>query len=69
MSIFLKKAGKERMFNNIAGAILAGGRNTRMGGKNKAFLNMNGIPIIQIIVSLFKELFSEIVYHKIYRFV
>lgn len=41
------------------GIILSGGKSARMG-KNKAFLQVGGIPIIQRIYSLFEELFEEV---------
>ncbi len=41
------------------GIILSGGKSARMG-KNKAFLQVGGIPIIQRIYSLFEELFQEV---------
>ena len=40
--------------------ILAGGNSTRMG-ENKAFIQVNGIPIITRIHGLFEELFEEVV--------
>ena len=40
--------------------ILAGGNSIRMG-ENKAFIEINGIPIITRIHSLFKELFQEVI--------
>jgi molybdopterin-guanine dinucleotide biosynthesis protein A len=43
----------------ITGIILCGGKSTRMG-ENKAFIQIDGIPIIQRIYLLFKTLFSEI---------
>jgi molybdopterin-guanine dinucleotide biosynthesis protein A len=46
--------------SNISGIILSGGRSSRMG-KNKAFIEIDGVPIIQRIYKLFKTLFSEIV--------
>jgi len=45
---------------NISGIILSGGKSSRMG-KNKAFIEIDGIPIIQRILTLFKTLFSEII--------
>lgn len=45
---------------NIAGAILSGGKNSRMG-KNKAFIEINGFTIIEKTVNLFKEIFDEII--------
>jgi molybdopterin-guanine dinucleotide biosynthesis protein A len=44
----------------ISGIILSGGKSSRMG-KNKAFIEIDGVPIIQRIHNLFKTLFSEIV--------
>lgn len=43
----------------ITGIILSGGKSTRMG-KNKALIEVAGIPIIERIHSLFKTLFPEI---------
>jgi len=40
--------------------ILAGGNSIRMG-ENKAFIQINGIPIITRIHRLFKELFEEVI--------
>lgn len=47
------------MKTNMTGIILAGGKNSRMG-VNKAFLEINGIRLIDRVLSVFKELFSEI---------
>ena len=49
------------MRSDIAGAILAGGNNLRMKGRNKSFLKINGTPLIQKTISLFKKLFEEII--------
>jgi molybdopterin-guanine dinucleotide biosynthesis protein A len=46
--------------NKVTGIILSGGKSARMG-KNKAFIEIGGIPIIQRIHSLFKKLFEEII--------
>ncbi len=46
--------------STIAGAILSGGKNTRMKDKNKAFININGMPLIQKIVNLLGRIFDEI---------
>ncbi|MBU4478866.1 MAG: molybdenum cofactor guanylyltransferase, partial [Candidatus Omnitrophica bacterium] len=46
---------------DIAGAVLAGGQNKRMGGRNKAFLEIEGVPLIQSTLNIFKELFEEII--------
>lgn len=42
------------------GIILAGGKSIRMG-ENKAFIEIDGTPIIHKIYNLFKELFREII--------
>jgi molybdopterin-guanine dinucleotide biosynthesis protein A len=47
------------MKTSMTGIILAGGKNSRMG-VNKAFLEINGIRLIDKVVSVLKELFSEI---------
>ncbi|MDP2906204.1 MAG: molybdenum cofactor guanylyltransferase [Candidatus Omnitrophota bacterium] len=46
---------------NIAAAILAGGRNSRMGGFNKAFIQINGIPVIETALAVLKRTFTEII--------
>lgn len=43
----------------MTGIILAGGNNTRIG-TNKAFLTVDGKPIIEKHISIFKELFDEV---------
>lgn len=45
---------------DLTGIILSGGKNVRMG-KNKAFIEIDGIPIIQRIYSIFKRIFNEII--------
>ncbi|MBA3066224.1 molybdenum cofactor guanylyltransferase [bacterium] len=47
--------------SNISCAILAGGKNSRMNGVDKAFINMNGVPIIRRAINALKELFDEII--------
>lgn len=44
----------------VTGAILAGGESKRMGF-NKAFIEMEGRPLIERTVLLFKEIFSEVI--------
>ena len=39
--------GKKLTAISISGAILAGGKNTRMGSINKAFLKLDNIPLIE----------------------
>jgi molybdopterin-guanine dinucleotide biosynthesis protein A len=45
---------------SITGIILAGGKNTRMGA-NKAFLEINGIRLIDRTLNIYRRLFSEII--------
>jgi molybdopterin-guanine dinucleotide biosynthesis protein A len=44
----------------ITGIILSGGKSIRMG-ENKAFIEIDGVPIVHRIYNLFKELFQEII--------
>jgi molybdopterin-guanine dinucleotide biosynthesis protein A len=46
--------------HNITGIILSGGKSIRMG-ENKAFIEIEGVPIISRIHTLFKSLFNEII--------
>ncbi len=44
----------------ITGIILCGGKSVRMG-KNKAFIQVEGVPIIRRIYDLFEGLFQEVI--------
>ncbi|GAM09613.1 hypothetical protein OR1_01893 [Geobacter sp. OR-1] len=46
-------------FSNVTGVILAGGQSIRMG-KNKALLEVNGVPLIATIYRRMAELFDEV---------
>ena len=48
------------MRENFTGIILSGGKSIRMG-ENKAFIEIEGIPIIHRIHTLFEKLFKEII--------
>jgi len=48
------------MKNHITGIILAGGKNSRMG-VNKAFLKIDGTFLIDRILSVYQNIFSEII--------
>ena len=48
------------MSDQITAVILAGGRNLRFGGKDKAFFLVNGIPMVEIISGRLRELFKKI---------
>lgn len=45
----------------IAAGILAGGKNSRMRGRNKSFINIEGVPIIEKTILLFEGIFDEII--------
>ncbi len=44
---------------NFTGIILSGGKSLRMG-KNKAFIEIEGLPMIERILNLFEKIFNEI---------
>ncbi len=44
-----------------SGVILAGGRNTRFSGKDKAFLRLGSERIMDRLVGLFKDIFEDVV--------
>jgi molybdopterin-guanine dinucleotide biosynthesis protein A len=44
----------------LAGAILAGGRSTRMGGKLKALVELNGRPLLQHVIDRLQPQVSQI---------
>ena len=46
---------------NIAGVILAGGKNARIGGKCKAFIQLNDKSFLNIITSVLEQIFNEII--------
>jgi len=46
---------------NIAGVILAGGKNARIGGKCKAFIQLNDKSFLNIITSTLEQIFNEII--------
>jgi molybdopterin-guanine dinucleotide biosynthesis protein A len=45
----------------VAGVILAGGRNSRMGGADKAFLTVNGETVFARTLHLFRRCFPQVV--------
>jgi molybdopterin-guanine dinucleotide biosynthesis protein A len=46
--------------DRVAGVILAGGQNSRMGGRDKAFLRVNGETVFSRTLSLMRECFPEV---------
>ena len=54
--------GKEKeVSNGVNAIILAGGKNTRMQGEDKAFLEIEGKPIIAGVINKLKPLVSELI--------
>ena len=49
------------MKSSCSGVILAGGLNTRFSGKEKAFLSVGDMRIMDRLFNLFQELFEEII--------
>ena len=47
--------------SNIAGVILAGGKNTRIGGTSKAFIQLNDTSFLNLITSTIEQLFNDII--------
>jgi molybdopterin-guanine dinucleotide biosynthesis protein A len=47
--------------DQVAGVILAGGKNTRMGGRDKAFLRVGSQPIVERTLALFTMAFPHVV--------
>jgi molybdopterin-guanine dinucleotide biosynthesis protein A len=47
-------------YRDIAGCVLAGGRNSRMGGTDKCLMMVEGVPLIQRVFSVLGEVFEEL---------
>ncbi|MDR2861228.1 MAG: molybdenum cofactor guanylyltransferase [Syntrophobacterales bacterium] len=47
--------------DRVTGVILSGGENSRMGGRNKAFIEFEGERLIDRGVRLFQSLFAEVI--------
>jgi molybdenum cofactor guanylyltransferase len=45
---------------DLTGIILAGGKSRRMGGRNKAFLELDGRPLIEIVVERVQSVCAEV---------
>jgi molybdopterin-guanine dinucleotide biosynthesis protein A len=57
----MNSMAKRRTGATIAGLILAGGRNTRMGGVDKSRIPVGGAPLIHGISELLRDLFSQVI--------
>lgn len=51
----------KKRVSNIAAAVLAGGKNSRMAGFNKAFMRVNGTAVIQRTIKILEKIFAEII--------
>ncbi|HEY9513707.1 MAG TPA: molybdenum cofactor guanylyltransferase MobA [Rhodanobacter sp.] len=47
-------------YDHIAGLILAGGRGTRMGGKDKGLVEFNGKPMVQHVLAALRPQVAEV---------
>lgn len=45
---------------DLTGIILAGGKSRRMGGRNKAFLELDGRPLIEIVIERVQSVCAEV---------
>jgi molybdopterin-guanine dinucleotide biosynthesis protein A len=55
-------AGQAKWLSDaVAGVILAGGRNSRMGGTDKAFLTVNGQTVFQRALGLLQSCFPQVI--------
>lgn len=60
-NIYLKEpSALTNVKHNITGIILAGGKNTRMG-TNKAFLEIDGVRLIDKTINIYRQLFDDII--------
>jgi molybdopterin-guanine dinucleotide biosynthesis protein A len=46
---------------SVSGIVLAGGKSVRMGGCNKALLDVGGAPILSRVVSVLDTIFEEVI--------
>ncbi len=51
----------KKKYSNLAAAILAGGKNSRMAGENKALLKFKGEPLIKRTLRVLRGIFDEII--------
>ena len=49
-----------KTIDDVSGVILAGGKSSRYG-KNKAFIKINGIPLIEKVITVMGSVFQELI--------
>jgi molybdopterin-guanine dinucleotide biosynthesis protein A len=52
---------RKTKISNFSAAILAGGKNSRFNGENKSFLKLDNQFVIEKIIEVLKQIFSEII--------
>lgn len=55
-----KQLNTKPLTDFFTAVILAGGKNSRFDGKDKAFLNIGGIPMIELISGRLREIFGKL---------
>jgi molybdopterin-guanine dinucleotide biosynthesis protein A len=60
VAIMKEKSEQNKLYDHITGAILAGGSSTRYG-KNKAFLKIGGVRLIDNMVQEMKSIFQRVI--------
>jgi len=58
---FAGREGAGRLSDSVAGVILAGGQNRRMGGADKAFLTVDGQTVFERTLELLRACFPQVV--------
>ena len=57
----MKRGNKdEPLIKDVTGVILAGGKSSRYG-KNKSFVIVNGIPLIERVIREMKDVFQDVI--------
>ena len=56
----ISKHKTSRLIKDVAGVILVGGKSSRFG-KNKALVKLNGIPLLDRVISVMSSLFQHLV--------
>jgi molybdenum cofactor guanylyltransferase len=57
----MKRGNKdEPLIKDVTGVILAGGKSSRYG-KNKSFVKVNGIPLIERVIRAMKDVFQDVI--------